>query len=202
MKKILSTAFMGLAALAFSQVTISAKANVLLETSNSKWSSLKQSVQNSGKNSVGFNVGLSAKIDLPATSLFVMPEVYYTHFKNTYTEALTNTELKANNNRIDVPVLLGYNILNKNFSVFAGPVLSYNLAKENSWNDFKENAKNNFTVGYQLGGQVILSDLILSARYESSFSKDERDFINTVLSETVRYSNRPSFFILGLGYKF
>lgn len=202
MKKTLSIALLGLSTIAFSQISVSTKAHILLETSSAKWENVRESVQNSGKKSAGFNVGLSTKIDIPATSLFAMPEIYYTHYTNSYTESITHTELKANHHKIDVPVLLGYNILSENISAFAGPVLSYNLAKEGQWKDFKENAKNNFTVGYQFGGQVVISNLVLSARYEGSFKKDERKFINSILSETIKYHSRPSFIMLGLGYKF
>lgn len=202
MKKTLSLAFIGLSLMAFSQVSVSAKANVLLENNSPKWSNIRETIKNSGEKATGFNAGLSAKVDFPATSFFVMPEIYFTHFKNTYTEPLTKTKLKANTSRVDLPILLGYNILSDNISVFTGPVLSYNLAKENQWNDFKENAQNKFTIGYQIGGQVIFSDIIISAKYEGRFSKDQRDFINKVISKTIRYDNRPNFIMLGLGYQF
>ena len=110
--------------------------------------------------------------------------------------------MKAKTNRIDVPVLVGVNLVSDNLGVFVGPVASYNLAKENTWNDFKENAGNRFTVGYQVGAEARLSNFIINARYEGSFSKDQREFISNNLSETVRYDNRPSFVVLGVGYQF
>ena len=131
-----------------------------------------------------------------------MPEIYYTSFNNSFTERRTKTTLKAKTNRIDVPVLVGVNLISDNLGVFVGPVASYNLAKENSWNDFKENAGNRFTVGYQVGAEARLSSFIINARYEGSFSKDQREFISNNLSETVRYDNRPSFVVLGVGYEF
>lgn len=202
MNKFLSLAFVALSSLTFSQVSVSLKANVLLETNSPQWKNINHSVESSSKNDIGYNIGLSTKIDLPVISLFVMPEIYYTNFKSTYTEPFSKTQLKAINNRIDVPLLVGSNVLTENVSVFAGPVLSYNLSQKDQWNDFKVNASNNFTVGYQFGGQINISNLILNARYEGSFQKNEKDFINYVISETVRYDSRPSFVILGLGYKF
>ena len=131
-----------------------------------------------------------------------MPEIYYTSFNNSFTERRTKTTLKAKTNRIDVPVLVGVNLISDNLGIFVGPVASYNLAKENTWNNFKENAGNKFTVGYQFGAEARLSNFIINARYEGSFSKDQRDFINNNISETVRYDNRPSFVVLGVGYEF
>jgi hypothetical protein len=49
-----------------------------------------------------------------------MPEVYYTHFKNEFTTQNTTFDMKSN--RIDVPVLLGYNLLGNMLGVFVGPV--------------------------------------------------------------------------------
>ena len=205
MKKISSMALLGLSLMGFSQVKVGVKANVLLNTSSSKWSEIKRSVldyTDSGSKSAGFNVGLSARVNLPSTPLFIMPEIYYTSFNNSFTERRTKTTLKAKTNRIDVPVLVGVNLISDNLGVFVGPVASYNLAKENTWNDFKENAGNRFTVGYQVGAEARLSNFIINARYEGSFSKDQREFISNNLSESVRYDNRPSFVVLGVGYQF
>ncbi len=65
------------------------------------------------------------------------------------------------------------------------------------------NAKE-FTLGYQLGVQSEIKKLILSAKYEGAFSKDQRKFVNTVAgsNQEINYDNRSSLFMLGLGYKF
>ena len=107
-------------------------------------------------------------------------------------------------NRVDVPVLLGYNLLGDNLGVFLGPVASYNLASENQYDDFKENALNNFTVGYQFGAQAKIQKLIFNVRYEGAFTKDQREFINnnSGVDETIRYDTRPSLFMVGIGYQF
>ena len=199
MKKISSMALLGLSLMGFSQVKVGVKANVLLNTSSSEWSEIRRSIldyTDSGSKSTGFNVGVSAKIDIPSTSLFIMPEIYYTSFNNSFTERRTKTTLKAKTDRIDVPVLVGVNLISDDLGA------SYNLAKENTWNNFKEKAGNKFTVGYQVGAEARLSNFIINARYEGSFSKDQRDFINNNISETVRYDNRPSFVVLGVGYEF
>ena len=92
-----------------------------------------------------------------------MPEIYYTTFQKSFTDPASNVKLEAKYNRVDVPVLVGYNILGETLVVFAGPVASYNLSKYNQYQDFQENASNEFTVGYQFGAQVQLSKLILNA---------------------------------------
>ncbi|WP_026315450.1 outer membrane beta-barrel protein [Riemerella columbina] len=208
MKKLFMTLAIASSSLMMAQVSFGFRTNVLFNASSPKWEDLKgniaSAVDNKGKNLTGFNVGFSAKVDLPATAMFVMPEIYYTHFASK-TNVGSDVELKAVSNRIDVPVLLGYNVGVSNINVFLGPVASYNLAKENTYHDFKENATKNFTVGYQLGANVRVSKLVINARYEGAFSKDERKFIKTVTAgatQEVKYDNRPSFFLVGLGYEF
>lgn len=212
MKKLISAAFIGLSIMASAQISLAGKANVLIPTSSASWKNLKtaatNAVEQKGKNITGFNVGLSLKIDLPS-SLFLMPEIYYTNFSNEVTvqndASSEQTTIKAKNNRVDIPVLIGTNILGNLLSAYVGPVGSFNLAKDDNFDNFvqKVNTKS-FTVGYQLGLQSEISKVIISARYEGAFSKDQRKFINNIAgsNQEINYDNRSSLFLLGLGYKF
>jgi len=205
MKKVFSIALIGISMFATAQISLAGKANLIFPTGSPTWKNISgtvnNAIENKGSNNVGFNVGLSAKVSLP-TSFFLMPELYYTHFKNEFTDPVSNTSFDVKSNRIDLPVLLGHNVLGNTLGVFVGPVASYNLSKDNTFNDFKENVKNNFTVGYQFGAQLEIKKLIVNAKYEGAFSKDTRNFINKVSGEEIRYDNRPNLFMVGLGYKF
>jgi len=212
MKKLISAAFIGFSVFASAQISLAAKANVLIPTSSASWKNLKtattNAVEQKGKNITGFNAGLSLKIDLP-TSLYLMPEIYYTNFSNEVTVAndinSEATTIKAKSSRVDIPVLLGVNVLGDLLSAYAGPVGSFNLAKGDNFGSFvqKVDAKE-FTVGYQLGLQSEIKNVIISARYEGAFSKDQRKFINNVAgsSQEIDYDNRSSLFMLGVGYEF
>lgn len=212
MKKLISAALIGFSVFASAQISLAAKANAVIPTSSASWKNLKSAATNAveqkGKNITGFNVGLSLKIDLP-TALYLMPEIYYTNFSNEVTVQndinAAQTTIKAKNSRVDIPVLVGVNVLGNLLSAYAGPVGSFNLAKSDNFDNFvqKVDAKE-FTVGYQLGVQSEIKKLILSARYEGAFSKDQRKFINNVAgsSQEINYDNRSSLFLLGLGYKF
>ena len=201
--KILSIALLGATVFASAQVKVSGRANLLFKTDKPTWENISNTAtgayNESGKNNAGFNFGLSAKVNLPL-SLFLMPEIYYTTLKSEFTEP-GGTTLEVKSNRVDVPVLLGYNVLGDMFGVFVGPVASYNLSTDNQFNDFRENAKNEFTVGYQFGTQVQLQKFIIIGRYEGAFTDDQRDFINSS-NQVIRYDSRPSMLILGLGYQF
>ncbi|WP_223609095.1 outer membrane beta-barrel protein [Chryseobacterium sp. OSA05B] len=203
MKKVLSIALIGFSMFASAQISLAAKANLIFPTGSPSWKNIKgtvnDAIEGTGKNNAGFNAGLSLKVKLPG-SFYVMPELFYTHFKNEFTTENTTFDVKSN--RLDMPVLLGHNVLGDMLGVFVGPVASYNLSKDNTYNDFKENVKNNFTVGYQFGAQLEIKKLLINARYEGSFSKDERNFINKVSGSEIRYDNRPNLFLVGIGYKF
>ena len=205
MKKVFSIALIGISMFATAQISLAGKANLIFPTGSPTWKNISgtvnNAIENKGSNNVGFNLGLSLKVNLP-TSFFLMPELYYTHFKNEFTDPVSNTSFDVKSNRIDLPVLLGHNVLGNMLGVFVGPVASYNLSKDNTFNDFKENVKNNFTVGYQFGAQLEIKKLIVNAKYEGAFSKDTRNFINKVSGEEIRYDNRPNLFMVGLGYKF
>lgn len=194
------------------QISLAAKANVLIPTSSATWKNLKTAsltaLNENGKNIVGFNAGLSVKVSLP-TALYVMPEIYYTNFSNEVTLEndinKTQTVIKAKTSRVDVPVLLGYNLLGDLLSAYVGPVASFNLSKDENYDSFSQKVSaKEFTLGYQLGVQSEIKKLILSAKYEGAFSKDQRKFVNTVAgsNQQINYDNRASVFMLGLGYKF
>lgn len=203
MKKAISIALIGFSVFASAQVSLAGKVNLIFPTGSPSWQNFKgtvnQAIQGEGKNNVGFNVGLSLKANLPA-SFFLMPELYYTNFKNEFTTENTTFDVKSS--RIDLPVLVGHKVLGDLLGVYVGPVASYNLAKEDTFNDFQENASNNFTVGYQFGAQLEIKQFLVNAKYEGAFSKDSRNFINRVSGTEIRYDNRPNLFMVGVGYKF
>jgi len=203
MKKAISIALIGFSICASAQVSLAGKVNLIFPTGSPSWQNIKgtvnQAIQGEGKNNVGFNVGLSLKANLPA-SFFLMPELYYTNFKNEFTTENTTFDVKSS--RLDLPVLVGHKVLGDLLGVYIGPVASYNLAKEDTFNDFQENASNNFTVGYQFGAQLEIKKVLVNAKYEGAFSKDSRNFINRVSGAEIRYDNRPNLFMVGVGYKF
>ncbi len=204
MKKLISTLAIFIGILAYSQITTGIRANALFNTSSASWNNFKGTL-NGEKESTGFNLGLAFKFDFPVSGWFVMPEIYYTSIKNeaegnTTTEGVVDIEAKSN--RIDVPVLLGHNLIFGKLAAFVGPVASFNLSTNNTFKNFKENATKEFTMGYQFGAQATLSKFVVNARYEGAFSKDTRKFIHAVSGEEIRYDNRPSMFILGIGYNF
>ena len=84
---------------------------------------LQQKCLYQSKDVAGFNIGLSTKFKLPATPIFLMPEIYYTNFKSkvTYVDYDNRDifEISAKSQRIDIPILAGIDIIGP-VSIFAG----------------------------------------------------------------------------------
>ena len=141
---------------------------------------------------LGFHIGAFGKMDFG--TLYLRPELIYTRLNSKYGD----DDFKMN--KLDMPLLVGLNILEP-VHIFAGPALQYILDTE--LEDVKlEDVKNDFTIGFQIGAGVNLSEeLGLDIRYERGFSENEAKFVGNDAVER-RIDTRPSQIILGLSYKF
>lgn len=148
----------------------------------------------SGK--IGYHVGVFGKIEL--TKIYIRPEAVYTRTTSNYDVDGTSTDF--NISKIDVPVLLGINLIGP-LHVFAGPAFQYQV--ENDLEGFSINeAENDFTVGLHAGVGVNLGRLGLDVRYERGFSDNEANFIgNNVSNIDGRVDSRPSQVIFALSVK-
>jgi len=102
--------------------------------------------------------------------LYLQPEVYF----NTKGGDLTATVSNLSYQTIDVPILLGINLINKpifNFRLFGGPVLSYVTSTEASEIlDFNINELKDNYIGIQAGLGFDLWFVTIDARIENSFN--------------------------------
>ncbi len=107
-------------------------------------------------------------------NIFIQPEAYYSGKGGDVTSDITQTVSSFDYNTIDVPVLLGFYLLNGekfNLYALAGPVFSSIATKsidKNSALDKKFYKDHYFNVQYGLG--VDLWFLTLGARFENSLS--------------------------------
>lgn len=141
---------------------------------------------------LGFHIGAFGKVDFE--TFYFRPELVYTRLNSKY----SGDDFKMN--KLDMPLLVGLNILEP-VHIFAGPALQYILDTELE-NVELQDVKNDFTIGFQIGAGVNLSEeLGLDLRYERGFSENEAEFIGNDQVER-RIDTRPSQIILGLSYKF
>lgn len=148
----------------------------------------------SSDSKVGFHLGVFGKMDFG--TLYFRPELVYTKLNAEYDYEARTSDFEMS--KLDMPLLVGLNILGP-VHIFAGPSLQYVL--DTDLEDVElEDVKNDFTVGFNIGAGVNLSDQLgLDLRYERGFSDNEAEFANV---PNARVDTRPSQLILGLSYKF
>lgn len=157
--------------------------------------SIGENLGNIGSDSkVGFHAGLFGKLDFG--TLYFRPELVYTKLNSEYDYQAGTSKFEMS--KLDMPLLVGLNILGP-LHVFAGPSLQYIL--DTDLEDIElEDVKNDFTIGFNIGAGVNLSDQLgVDLRYERGFSDNEAEFTNV---PDGRVDTRPSQLILGLSYKF
>ncbi|MCL6218071.1 outer membrane beta-barrel protein [Zunongwangia pacifica] len=141
-----------------------------------------------GEEKAGYHFGIFAKFGI--SSVFIQPELVYTKLSTDY------GAFDYNLNKIDLPVLLGIDILGP-LNVKAGPSFQYITNNEIENGTFKiSDVENDITVGYQLGAGVNLGNLGLDVRYEGAFT-DNTAFSETA-SENFGIDSRPSQWIFSL----
>jgi opacity protein-like surface antigen len=149
------------------------------------------------ENITGYHAGLFTRVQF--AGLFIQPEALLassggkiTFYDQTATTP-TGSEEEFKFSRLDVPVMLGYNLFNF-LRVQAGPVASIMLSEYEGGNPDFESYKNKSDFGFQAGVGLDISSLTLDLRYE----RIKREFTSS-LSSSPSINNDQ--FILSLGYK-
>ncbi|RZK18129.1 MAG: PorT family protein [Pedobacter sp.] len=157
----------------------------------------------SEENRLGYQVGAWARIG--GASFYVQPEAYIGSKGNKFISFTNNnnTEIAAEGKvkftTLDIPVLLGtkFGANNLNFRLMAGPVISFVLDENSSFNaayqqatDF-DNYKNQ-AFGIQAGAGVDVGAISVDLRYEAGLSN---------ISKSEKYAQKPNLFQLSLGFK-
>ena len=102
--------------------------------------------------------------------------------------------LSMNVDKLDIPLLFGYNVFNK-FRLMGGPVVSH-IQSDASDPLFD---LNEITIGYQAGLGFDINRLTFDARYEGNLSKFT-DYIETD-NGLIEVDSRKNIFQFTLGYK-
>jgi hypothetical protein len=164
-----------------SDITFGVKAGVNFSTLKTGLSAVNDK---SGK--IGFNAGVFARI---GGDLYFQPEVNYVTFSDKY--RFNSNSYEAKFRQLNVPLLVGYKIVNTNdlvFRVMAGPDLYYNLKKPIAPEGFKYK---NLSAGGALGAGVDIGSLTFDARYSLGLSKFNKEL-----------GQKSNIFSLGVGFKF
>lgn len=147
------------------------------------------------ENIAGYHAGIFTRFQVGG--IFLQPEAMVVssggkiEFTDAATGGLQTSEFDFN--RLDVPIMLGYNFL-KVLRVQAGPVASVVFDAKQQDVEIDE-YMNRTDWGWQAGVGVDLAALTLDLRYENI----GRDFTNTVQQSSGKYKTEQ--FILSLGFK-
>jgi len=153
--------------------------------------------------SYGIHGGLFMRFSL--VGMYLQPEVLFssTKYKYNVTTATTPEEvLSQQYNKLDIPLMIGFNL--GPIRVNVGPSASILINSPKALFDHPdfENLYKSATFGYQAGvGVDFLKRLTLDLRYEGSLSKKSGDAVN-VGNQTFNLDNRPSAMHLSLGVIF
>jgi hypothetical protein len=140
----------------------------------------------------GYHMGVFGR--LGGAGFFVQPELLFTQTSGKFIN--DQNEIKAEFNRLDVPVMLGMRFF-KIVRLQAGPIASLNInSKISDIDDTIGDAKfKNATLGYQAGLGVDIGNLFIDAKYEGGLSKWTEN-IGTFTTD-----NRINQWVLSVGFK-
>ena len=169
MKKILFLLIMVLSATmaAQAQFTLGIKGGLSssgldVKNANNTMTELKDS-----DNITGYHLGAFTRVKI--SNMFLQPEAYFASSGGKLEQKdLQNNnvdEIKARFNRLDVPILVGYNFL-KVARIQAGPVASV-LVNSKLGDQNVKSYLDNADWGYQIGAGLDISNLTLDVRYEN-----------------------------------
>jgi len=147
-------------------------------------------------NKAGYYAGIWTRIG--AVGIHLQPELYFSE-KNTMLKSSDGQENKVKFTSLDVPVLLGTKIgaAGIGFRLNTGPVASFILNKEQSFNDAASNIFNGDFKGqafaWQFGTGLDVGKLNIDLRYEMGLSK---------LNSEGYPDTKLNIFTFGVGIKF
>lgn len=151
-----------------------------------------------GDGEIGYHVGIFTRFG--AAGFYLQPELLYTQTSGTFSysspTAGSSSEFKAQFNRLDIPVMLGFRMF-KLLRIQAGPIGSINIKSElkDAADVVQDVDYKQATIGYQAGLGFDIGNFILDAKYESSLGN---------VTENVggfQTDQRVSQWILSVGFK-
>ncbi|RZK98104.1 MAG: PorT family protein, partial [Pedobacter sp.] len=186
--------FTALTSVSYAQFNLGIKAGVNLAKLNADFAS--------EENRLGYQVGAWARI---GGGVYLQPELYFGSKGNKFVRVVQDngTEVTAEGTvrftTLDIPVLIGTKIgMEKlNLRFMAGPVISFNLDENSTFNsafnqatDFDNYKDQSFAA--QVGAGIDIGNFAVDLRYEAGL---------TNLSNSDRYKQKANLFQLSLGFK-
>jgi hypothetical protein len=152
----------------------------------------------------GYHFGLFARAHL-GERFFIQPEVLFNSSSvdyevNDFSNGFVKTVFKESYRNLDIPVLLGWKF--GPLRLNAGPVGHVYMASKSELEEEGgyDRRFNNLTVGYQAGLGLDIWKFLVDVKYEGNFNSASEDI--NIGGEEIEFSEKPSRWILSLGYAF
>jgi len=193
-KPILICTLLLTSALVFGQFTIGPKVGYNASKLSTNIDTIKSNFQS------GFQFGLFARI---GKRVYVQPELYYTTQGGVFQNNLNKWKQKVKLGSLDLPVLVGFKIINNdnlNLRILVGPMASFVVNKNVSdagdiYGPIEKASVNDINWAIQAGAGVDLWFLTFDLRYQIGLN----NVIKTISNESVNSKN--GVWVLSLGWK-
>lgn len=157
------------------------------------------------KGKAGFQIGAFVRV---GHKFYLQPEVYYSLAGGTFQGDVTNWKQSITVGSVDIPVLVGFKILNAkvvNLRILAGPLASFvTNTKIKNLSDVTGPVKsadiNNVNWAVQAGAGVDVLFMTLDVRYQWGLSNIIKGVTQTSGS-TAEINSKPNTWVISLGFK-
>lgn len=181
-------------AMVFGQFTIGPKVGY----NASKFSTNLDTVSSNVKS--GFQIGLFVRI---GKKFYVQPELYYTTQGGVFESNTTNWEQKVNIGSLDLPLLVGFKMLNAkvvNLRILAGPMASFVVSKSvkdagGVLGPIKTADLNSINWAIQAGAGLDVLFFTLDVRYQIGLNNMIKEINNATIN------SKNNVWVVSLGFK-
>ncbi len=199
MKKILTLSFIFAicalsSAMASRPLRIGFRGGVAVNTYSLDRFSLGGTEISSRPSTVGYQVGIAARLSIPHF-LQIQPELVYHSFKYNYN--VGNSRAKVTVSRIELPVLVGFHI--SALRIFGGPVFRLSDSDKSSYNNFKVKYNDSAVAGL-FGIGFDIKKFFFDVRYTTYFGKVRNRISYAKESRSVKV--RDDGFTFNMGFLF
>ena len=173
---------------ASAQFSFGVKGGLNLNKIHTDAGNLSNNYKESLDSKTGFSAGIFTRL---GNSIYLQPELLYTERNGSIIESGTNNVFEIKTKNIDVPVLVGFKLLNV-LRINGGPVATLKLKEETKFLNSVSNtitekdAFKNANFGYQLGAGLSLGALEIDIRKEGSLGTiSEKHFQDKKFNQTM-----------------
>ena len=152
-------------------------------------------------NSLGFQFGVVAEIDIQKLGLTFRPEILYSLNNYDFEGLILPESQKLTLQTINVPLLLGKTIKGP-FRILFGPSLQFLIDSEFDISEFSETNSDSFTLNAHIGFGLKFEKFDFDIRWEKGITNSETAFRSDFQDAELTFDTKPNRLILSVAYRF